>query len=45
VKKLFTVTKVRTGFWPFYKYADQKMLQAGLAEAYIKVVVLSHMAA
>jgi micrococcal nuclease len=28
------VAQVRTGFWPFYKYADQKMLQAGLAEVY-----------
>jgi micrococcal nuclease len=28
------VAQVRTGVWPFYKYADQKMLQAGLAEVY-----------
>ena len=35
------VAQVRLGFWPFYKHADQKMLQASLAEVYRGGVVLS----
>jgi micrococcal nuclease len=29
------VAEVRTGFWPFYRYADERMLKAGLAEVYL----------
>ena len=28
------VAELRTGIWPFRKYADEEMLQAGLAEVY-----------
>jgi len=28
------VAEVRTGFWPLYKYMDEQMLKAGLAEVY-----------